>query len=388
MKPRILILTPVFRPNLGGVETHLTDLTDSLRRHNFETTVLTYQPITTLAKAKAVEKSKNLEIRRFGWLSGNYFNFFVNLHPVFNFLYLTPYLGLRTFIFMLGNHKSVDLIHCIGLSSAFIGMVLKLFFGKPVVMATETLFNFHDNLFSKISRMVLSKMDAVLAQSDESRDELVNLGIDKAKITVFSHWIDTDRFKPLDKSVARKRIGWEDVFTVLYVGRLIPEKGVRIAISAFEKIKNGSRMKIIGSEGSEEKFVWQKASVNPNIDYLGSKSYRELHKYYQAADILIYPALYKEDMAYVLIDSLASGTPVINTNEGSGIYKLSPDCSFVVKPDPQVISEKIKYLIDYPVVRKTMSLDARKFGLKFGPKLAKAITNVYESIFLKKYIGI
>ena len=50
--------------------------------------------------------------------------------------------------------------------------------------------------------------------------------------------------------------------------------------------------------------------------------------------------------------------------------------------------EKIKYLIDYPVVRKTMSLAARKFGLKFGPKLAKAITNVYESIFLKKYIGI
>ena len=378
-KPRILILTPVFKPNLGGVETHLTDLTGYLVSHNFKTTVLTYQPITTPLRAKAIEKSKNLEIRRFGWLSGNYFNIFVNLHPIFNFLYLTPYLGLRALIFMLKNHKSVDLIHCIGLSSAFIGMILKLFFEKPVVMTTETLFNFHDNLFSKISRWVLSKMDTVLAQSDESRDELVNLGIDKEKITVFSHWIDTNRFKPLDKSVAKKRIGWEDVFTVLYIGRLIPEKGVRIAINAFEKMKNASQMKIIGSEGPEEKFVRQKASVNPNIDYLGSKSYKELHKYYQAADVLVYPALYKEDMAYVLIDSLAAGTPVINTNEGSGIYKLPLDCSFVVKPDPQVISAKIDYLINHPEARKAMSLAARKFGLKFGPKLADTITNVYEA---------
>ena len=42
-----LIITPFFRPNVGGVETHLDDLVYELNNLNFRTLVLTLSPVTT-----------------------------------------------------------------------------------------------------------------------------------------------------------------------------------------------------------------------------------------------------------------------------------------------------------------------------------------------------
>lgn len=378
-KPRILILTPAFRPNLGGVETHLTDLTEYLSTHGYFTYVLTYQPITTSVRGPNLEPIPNLEIHRYSWLSGNYFNLFVNLHPIFNFLYLTPYLGLRAFIFLLTH--DVDVIHAIGLSSAFSARILKTIFHKPVIMSTETLFNFPPgSLFTKISRWVLSGLDRILAQSEQSRQELISIGLNPKKITVFSHWINQDVFKPANKVDLKKKLGWENKFTVLYVGRLIPEKGVRLVIESAIRIGPKISLKIIGAGGPELEFVQAAAQRHPYIKFLGGFSYRDLAPYYAAADVLIYPALYKEDMAYVLLDALSCGTPVINTNPGSGIYKLSPDSSFVILPTTSAIIAKINYLRSHPKKAGEMSLAAVKFSAKFGPALAKTITSRYDSL--------
>ena len=378
---RILILTPAFRPNLGGVETHLTDLTEHLAKNDYFSYVLTYQPITVSIKGLGVEKKKNLEVHRYSWFSGNYFNIFVNWHPIFNFFYLTPYLAVRSFLFLLTHHSKVDLIHAIGLSVAMPAVVFKRVFKKPVIMTTETLFNFNSkSLFAGVAKWVVENTDILLAQSEQSKKEFVDLGVNPKKIVVFSHWVDLNLFKPTDKSVAKKRLGWENKFTVLYVGRLIPEKGVRLAIGAFEKVANGCQMKIIGSEGPEEEFVKQKAVQNSNIDFLGSKSYRELAKYYQAADVLVYPALYKEDMAYVLLDALSCGTPVINTNPGSGVYALSEDVAFVVKPYEGEIADKIELLMKNSKLAGSMSKQARRFATRFGDRLAKIITDVYDKL--------
>lgn len=381
-KPRVLILTPAFRPNLGGVESHLDDLTEYLRTHGYFTYVLTYQPITTIAAGPGFEKLPLLEIYRYSWFQGNYFNQFVGLHPVFNFLYLTPYLLLRAFIFLLFHRRQVDLIHAIGLSAAFSGLLLKVIFRKPIVMTTETLFNFiPGTAFARVAKWTLSHLDGILAQSEESKSEMLALGIPTQKITVFSHWVNQDALKPVpSKSAAKKKLGWKTKFTLLYVGRLIPEKGIRLTVATAKELGGDFQLQIIGSEGPELDFVKKAAEENTNIEFLGKFSHSDLAPYYAAADVLVYPALYQEDMAYVLLDSLSCGTPVISTNPGSGIYHLPQNCAFVVAPTVEAIGEKVKYLSSHPAQAQAMSRAAVKFASRFGPTLAKTITRLYDSL--------
>lgn len=377
----ILLLTPAFRPNVGGVEVHLNDLTEYLRGHGYYTYVLTYQPITSNLKGVGVEKLKNLEVHRYSWISGNYFNWFVSLPPVFNFIYLTPYLGLRALLFMLKNKEKVDVIHAIGLSSAFIARFLKAIFNKPAVMSTETLFNFRKgSFFYRVSRWVLSGMDIVLAQSEESRVEIMGLGISENRIKVFHHWINQDIFTPQDKRLARKKLNWKEMFTILYVGRLIPEKGVRLTIEAVRQLGGNVQLYIVGDDGPELSYVSDSVQKHTNIHFVGKIQHDNLPPYYTAADLFIYPALYKEDMSYAILDALSCGTPVINTNLGSGIYRLPTDVCYIVKPEINDIVEKVRFLVRHTSKLKTMSKRAAIFAKKFGPSLAKIITEVYDSL--------
>ena len=61
---RILQLSLNFSPNIGGLETHLSDLVSSLDKRGWEVFVLTYCPLTTYAKWKMYEKINNVSIFR------------------------------------------------------------------------------------------------------------------------------------------------------------------------------------------------------------------------------------------------------------------------------------------------------------------------------------
>lgn len=85
---RILQLTPHFKPNMGGVETHLGDLVESLVARQNQVFVLTYRPITTKASWRISEKRGKLEILRIPWVPGLFYKLIH--YPVLEFLYLFP----------------------------------------------------------------------------------------------------------------------------------------------------------------------------------------------------------------------------------------------------------------------------------------------------------
>lgn len=381
IKKRILILTPFFSPNLGGVETHLNDLYEHLRTNNFFVYVLTYQPLTTPVKGKTVEKKKNLEIHRFYWLSGNLFPRFEKLPPIFNFLYLTPYLGLKTFIFLLINKDKVDIIHGFGLNAAFIARCLKIIFGKKIVMSTEALYGYkRGTIFANICSWVLKGFDKILAQSEASKEEMIRIGVPEKKIKVFAHWVNQKKFKPGNKRKLKKQLGWDDKFTTLFLGRLIESKGIHVVLEVAKKTKKEINFKIIGDDGPELQKVKEAEAKLDNLEYIGRVSYENLPPYYGAADVFLYPALYQEDMSRAILELLSCGTPVINTNKGSGIYALDDSVAIITEPDPDEIKGKLEFLFDHPKKLTQMTKNCRPFAKKFGPSFAKIITKAYEEI--------
>ena len=98
MSKGVLILTPFYSPNIGGVETHLDDLVEALDKKNFRVYVQTYSPITTegVSWKSREEKGKNISIRRYAWFGKSLFHK-IEKYPLLDFLYIAPYLFFRVF---------------------------------------------------------------------------------------------------------------------------------------------------------------------------------------------------------------------------------------------------------------------------------------------------
>lgn len=245
-------------------------------------------------------------------------------------------------------------------------------------MSFANLYHFQKKtLFGQICYWVLKNFDKILVSSQASKKDVLKLGLPKNKVVVYTHWINLKHFQPDNKKKLKKKLGWKDKFTVLFVGRMIPEKGVSLVLKIAKKIKKDVQFKLIGDDGPELVKVRKAAQQLSNLEYLGKIANDKIAPYYGAADVFVYPALYDEDLALVLLEALACGTPVINTNPGSGVYRLKPSFSFVTPASPKAIQEKIEWLVTHPQAHQKMCQQAIAFGQKFGPNLAKKIAAHY-----------
>lgn len=105
---------------------------------------------------------------------------------------------------------------------------------------------------------------------------------------------------------------------MLFVGRIVPEKGVAESISIAQKLN--LELHLLGSANQTSKF-WQE-KINPQIDNLlvrhdGYVLRDTLIDYYQNAKLLLFPILWEEPFGLVLIETMAAGTPVVAFARGS-----------------------------------------------------------------------
>ncbi len=308
---KVLQLTAHFRPNIGGVETHLDDLVKALIKHDWLVTVLTYRPLTARSNWKIYEGSANLSIIRIPWIP-NLFYSLVSL-PLFEFLYLVPGLFLFTpFILIIVNP---DVVHAHGLVAGFVAVFWSKIFNKKVVISTHSIYSFPEKSFYKsFVTWIFKNAQFCLGLSKQAASEILSLGIDKNKVSNFTYWIDLENFTKVKN--AKVSLGWDKKFVVLFVGRLISEKGLEILLESAKSWHEGIELKIIGT-GPLEDLVIETVSKQKNIEYLGVVTQNKLPEYYSASDILIVPSASEEGFGRVIIEALACGTPVIGSNRGA-----------------------------------------------------------------------
>lgn len=372
----ILIITPFFWPNVGGVETHLNDLCRYLVRRKFQVQVLTYLPITTSAKAKKIESKKNFEIRRYWWPGFNIFHKLEKLPALFNFLYLTPGILFQSILFTRNNYKEIQTIHSQGLVAGFVGLILKKLFGCRLVISTHAVYGFSNTFFSKVSFWVFNGADRVLTLSEASRKELIRMGIDPIKINVYVHWVDQKRFRPLGKVKCKNQLGWKNKFVVLFVGRLIKIKGTGLLV---EIARQEPRMTFVfAGAGPEAKTLKQEAKKNKNIKFVGKIDNRRLPLFYSAADVYVIPSQYEEGFGRVIIEALSCGTPVVGSNRGGIKEAISSEVGILVPSTTESFSQVLKELYTNRQKLKKLTKNCRSYALaKFSDRNGKLITDSY-----------
>ncbi len=175
---KVLQLTVHLFPNVGGVETHLSDLFKALVKENWKLFVLAYQPLSTKTEWKIFEKEENLTILRIPWLRG----FFERLvqYPILEFIYLVPGLFFLT-PFVIIFYKP-DVLHAHGISAAVTAVFWGKIFKIRTIVSLHSIYSFpKQGLYHDFVKLIFANCDTVLSLSKKSNEEIRQLGVKKEK---------------------------------------------------------------------------------------------------------------------------------------------------------------------------------------------------------------
>lgn len=369
---KVLQISPHYEPNMGGVETHLNDLVSFLVRKKWQVFVLTYTPLTTEKKAAIYEAYKNLIILRIPWIGGLFY-FLVN-KPLLEFIYLLP--GLFFVIPFIIN--KFEVIHAHGLVAGFVAVFWGKLFRKKVIISTHNMYVFPKRgLYRNFAKWIFNEADFCLCLSRKSKEELRLLGIKENKVRVFTYWIDLNKFKMIKN--AKNILGWDNKFMVLFVGRLIAEKGIVQLLEASKKWNKKINLAFIGS-GPLEDVIKSISSKYKNISYLGLVNQNELSKYYSGADLTIVPSTSEEGFGRVILESLACGTSVIASNRGAIEEALDNTVGKLIKASSENIKQVVEYYSNHRNELKKLSKKCREFAeRRYSEKNVNTIIQSYTN---------
>lgn len=171
--------------------------------------------------------------------------------------------------------------------------------------------------------------------------------------------VDDKVFKPQK----RKK---DDTLKLLFVGQIMPEKGVDTLINAV-KIANKKRkikLTIIG-QGHLRSTLVKRTKNDKYLNWVGFiKSQKTIAKYYSDADLTVLPTRWDEAFSLVPVESLSCGTPVMATKRGGTPEVIIPKKTgyFLKSHKPEDIANALLNLDtdDLEKMRKSAYAHAQK----------------------------
>ncbi|MNJ56300.1 Spore coat protein SA [compost metagenome] len=143
------------------------------------------------------------------------------------------------------------------------------------------------------------------------------------KIRTVELGVDTTRFYPAtlaDRSRYRKKYGLGDKYTALFVGRVIPRKGVPILLKAASLAGKEVPVQVVIAGRGSTSYVKQlrdlASKLNVSVKWIGKQRHSDIHKVYQSADCFVCPSQKHEAFGLVNVEAMASGLPVIASKIG------------------------------------------------------------------------
>ncbi len=181
--------------------------------------------------------------------------------------------------------------------------------------------------------------------------------------------IDAERFHPrVDGSRVRKDLGVpppEEGHMILYVGRLVPHKGVEFLLEAVPKLRPSAHLVVVGGGPWREvlEASARRQGIADRVTFAGGVPWEELPQYYRAADIGVLPSISRlEAFGLVGLEAMASERPVV-LSDIPGVREVIQDgrSGLLSRPtDPDDLAEKLNTLLDDPAMREEMGKRGRR----------------------------
>lgn len=192
---------------------------------------------------------------------------------------------------------------------------------------------------------ILAATRKFVTVSDYIRHEIERTGRNTCVETVYNG-LDVTRFKrgnvvPLE----RGRFGFSDSdFVAIFTGRIVPKKGVKELMQAFQLLKDQPDVKLIVVGGdnfgdSVERNVFldelhrMEHEMQGKVVMTGYVPYAQLPAYLAMADVAIVPSRINEALGMTCIEAVAMGLPVIATDDGGIAETLKGQKHVLLNPN-------------------------------------------------------
>jgi glycosyltransferase involved in cell wall biosynthesis len=193
--------------------------------------------------------------------------------------------------------------------------------------------------------------DAIVINSLSLRSEIERyLEVDPGKLKLIYEAVDHDLFQPGDAALARAHVAKYGVTKpfVLFVSSLWRYKNcdglLRAWVTARRELP-GHQLAIVG-HGRDEKYAAELQSlalelgIGEDVVFVGGVPLEETARFYQAADVLVYPSL-NETFGLPILEAMACGCPVVTSNV-SAMPEIAGDAALLCDPkDPASIARAI-----------------------------------------------
>ena len=168
----------------------------------------------------------------------------------------------------------------------------------------------------RIARLV-RHVDRFLTISHEIDASLARVGVPPERRLALPNGVDLERFRPADRAerrALRQGLGLADVPTVVYCGRLVPEKNVAGLLAAWREVQRhhpGSQLVVVGG-GVEADAL--RRDAGEGVVFAGDRS--DVAPWLRAADLFVLPSR-TEGLSNALLEAMAAGLPVVATRVGA-----------------------------------------------------------------------
>jgi glycosyltransferase involved in cell wall biosynthesis len=294
--------------------------------------------------------------------------------------------------------KEFEIVHSAEITSTYSWQAAraKKKTGVPLVITSTENIPFpkwDDPQARKVKAEIVSAADFFLALTPEARDVLEAEGVPGSKVRVIPFGLDLDRFCPEEPEQSwQTRFNIHDgEFVVLYVGRLVWEKGIYELVTACRRLDQAQLRLIIVGDGPEE------LSLKKYIRMLGMETvvqirpairYGEIHNVYRLATVTVLPSIptrgVREQFGLTVVESMACGIPVIASRCGS-MPGVMGDAGLLVNPgDTHSLFESLERLRSSPNLRLQQSKLGRNLVKQRydRQKVAVMVDEVYQSLLI------
>ena len=198
-------------------------------------------------------------------------------------------------------------------------------------------------------------VDVYVALTEFARQKFIDGGLPEEKIVVKPNCLDND-----------PGVGDHGEGYALFVGRLVPVKGIATLVRAWDKLKPGVGLKIVGS-GPLESL----ASQSPHgIEWLGQQPKKRVFALMQRASFLIFPSEWYEGFPMTLAEAFATGLPVIVSKIGA-MAEIVEDgrTGLHFKPGyADDLAEKVEWALSHPQEMAEIGKQVRRaFETRYTP---------------------
>ncbi|MGE5329566.1 MAG: glycosyltransferase [Deltaproteobacteria bacterium] len=314
---KILMLSWEYPPRIvGGISRVVHDLAKTMSRQGNEVHVVTCWEQGTME----YEMDGNVFVHRVHPYDINT-NYFVTWIMQLNFAILEKAVEIC-------NKVDFDIIHAHDWVVAFAAKTLKNSHNIPLIStihATEHgrnhgLHNDMQRYISSVEWLLAYESWKVICNSQYMKNEVRYVfQLPEDKLAVINNGVEINKFDGIEKDYNfRRNYAYDNEKILLFVGRLVQEKGVQILIDAMPKIlQNYNDTKfVIAGKGPQLDYLKHKAyemGVAHKVFFTGYVSDEDLKKLYKCADVAVFPSLY-EPFGIVALEGMVANVPVVVTD--------------------------------------------------------------------------